>query len=311
MRNGRRPASRLTRRQFTRAALVGPAAAALGLSAAPALVSAGRIDPRINGVQIGAITYSFRAIPDAEVIVQTMAKMGIGLVELMSNHAEALAGAPPARDADALRNWRGKTSADTWRAVRTRFDDAGITLRLLCYNMNVKTFSDADIEYGFRMAQGLGVNLMSTSTQVSMARRVAPFADRYRITVAYHGHANLSDPDEVASPESFAACLAASRFHAINLDIGHFTAAGFDAVAFLRQHHDHITHLHLKDRRSPANGGANVPWGQGDTPIKEVLQLLKRERWDIPANVEFEYPGDPLVEVPRCLKYCRNALSSG
>jgi sugar phosphate isomerase/epimerase len=309
MRSRRRPAARLTRRQFTRAVLVGPPAAALGMAAAPAAVCAGRLDPRINGVQVGAISYSFRAIPDAEVIVQTMAKMGLGLVELMSNHAEALAGAPPARDAEALRAWRAKTSADTWRGVRRRFDDSGITLRLLCYNMNVKTFSDADIEYGFRMAQGLGVDLISTSTQVSMARRVGPFAERYRITVAYHGHANLSDPDEVASPESFAACLAASRFHAINLDIGHFTAAGFDPVAFLRQHHDHITHLHLKDRRSPANGGANVPWGQGDTPITAVLQLLKGERWNIPANIEFEYPGDPLIEVPRCLKYCRDALA--
>src|SRR5581483_11874369 len=106
MRNGRRPPARLTRRQFTRAALVGPAAAALGMAAAPVRVYAGGVDPRINGVLIGAISYSFRAIADAEVIVQTMAKMGIGLVELMSNHAEALAGAPPAHDVDALRGWR-------------------------------------------------------------------------------------------------------------------------------------------------------------------------------------------------------------
>jgi sugar phosphate isomerase/epimerase len=309
MPNGPLPPARLTRREFTRAALVGPAAAAIGIGAAPAALQALGIDSRINGVQVGAISYSFRAIADAEVIVRTMATMGLGLVELMSNHAEALAGAPPAGDAEALRRWRAKTSADTWRAVRRRFDDAGITLRVLCYNMNVKTFGDADIEYGFTMAKGLGVNLISTSTQVSMARRVAAFAERYRTTVAYHGHANLSDPDEVATPESFAACLAHSRYHAINLDIGHFTAAGFDPVAFLRQHHDRITHLHLKDRRSPANGGANVPWGQGDTPIKPVLQLLRRERWDIPANIEFEYPGDPLVEMPRCLQYCRDALA--
>lgn len=309
MRKGLRPAARLTRRQFTRTVLVGPATAALGARSGLAAAAVRRIDPRIHGVQVGAITYSFRAIADAEAIVRTIANMGIGLVELMSNHAEALAGAPPARDADALGAWRARTSADTWRPVRKRFDDAGITLRLLCYNMNVKTFRDADIEYGFRMAKGLGVTLISTSTQVSMARRVAPFAERYRTTVAYHGHANLSDPDEVATPESFAACLARSRYHAINLDIGHFTAAGFDAVAFLRQHHDRITHLHLKDRRSPANGGANVPWGEGDTPIKEVLQLLRRERWDIPANIEFEYAGDPLVEVPRCLRYCRDAIA--
>jgi hypothetical protein len=295
-----------TRREFTRAALGLPAA--LGLRPALAEAAAG-IEARIGGVEVGAISYSFRAIPDAEVIVRTMEQLGIGLVELMSNHAEALAGAPPPSNLDALRAWRAATTPDTWRPVRQRFDAAGITLRLLCYNMNVRTFTDADIDYGFRMAQGLGVSLISTSTQVSMARRVAPFAEKHRITVAYHGHANLTDPDEVATPESFAACMAHSRYHAINLDIGHFTAAGFDAVAFMRKNHERITHLHLKDRRSPANGGANVAWGQGDTPIREVLQVLKRERWNIPANIEFEYPGDPLVEVPRCLEFCREALA--
>jgi sugar phosphate isomerase/epimerase len=304
----KKPAGALwSRREFARAAVAVPAATWLALRHSPAAGAA--IDPRIAGVQIGAITYSFRAVPDAEVIVQTMVKMGIGLVELMANHAEALAGAPPSRDVDALRAWRAKTTPETWKRVRQRFDKAGIMLRVLCYNMNVRSSSDADIEYGFSMAKGLGVSLISTSTQVSMARRVAPFADRHRITVAYHGHANLTDPDEVATPESFSSCLAHSRYHAINLDIGHFTAAGFDAVAFLRQHHDRITHLHLKDRRTQANGGDNVAWGQGDTPIKAVLQLLKRERWDIPANIEFEYPGDPLVEVPRCLQYCKDALA--
>jgi sugar phosphate isomerase/epimerase len=267
------------------------------------------IDARIGGVQIGVITYSFRAIPDSEVIVRTVAQMGIGLVELMSNHAEALAGAPPVSNGEALRAWRATTTPETWRPVRNRFDDAGITLRLLCYNMNVRTFSDLDIEYGFRMAQGLGVSLVSTSTQVSMARRVAPFAEKYRTTVAYHGHANRTDSDEVATPESFAACLEHSRYHAINLDIGHFTAAGFDAVEFIKKNHDRITHLHLKDRRSPDKGGATVAWGQGDAPIRETLQLLKREKWDIPANIEFEYPGDPFVEVPRCLQFCRQVLA--
>jgi L-ribulose-5-phosphate 3-epimerase UlaE len=131
---------------------------------------------------------------------------------------------------------------------------------------------------------------------------------RPRIRVAYHGHANVTDADEVATPASFATCLSYSPFHRINLDIGHFTAAGFDAVDFLRANHAQITNLHLKDRQLPARGAANVPWGEGDTPIKEVLQLLSRETWDIPANIEFEYPGDPLVEVPKCFQFCKNAL---
>lgn len=298
-----------TRRDLGRV-VVGGAAAALGAGLTGARVTAATIDSRIRGVQIGAITYSFRALPDAQAIVKAMVSMGLGETELMSNHAEALAGAPTGPGtADALSAWRQHTTAETWAAVRRIFDNAGVELRTLCYNMNVKTFSDADIEYGLVMTKQLGVKVMSTSTQVSMAKRVAPFANKHQIIVAYHGHANVQQPDEVSTPETFAACLSLSKFHAINLDIGHFTAAGFDAVAFLREQHARITHLHLKDRRTPAHGAANVAWGEGDTPIAQVLQLLSREKWDIPANIEFEYEGDPMVEVPKCLAFCRRALA--
>ena len=310
-----RKRAHFTRREFGRIALAAvPASWALTSTfesgVAAGVPQAGRVNSKIKDVRLGAITYSYRAIPDAIDIVRAMAAMGLGEVELMSNHAEALAGAPSGRGAsEALNTWRQSASASTWAGVRRTFDQAGLQLRLLCYNMNVRSTSDEAIEYGFAMAKGLGVEAITTSTQVSMARRVAPFADRHRIPVAYHGHANIQDPDEVATPESFATCLSYSRYHTINLDIGHFTAGGFEAVAFLREHHARITNLHLKDRRKPANGGANVPWGQGDTPIKEVLQLLSREKWDIPANIEFEYPGDPLVEIPKCLQYCKDALA--
>jgi sugar phosphate isomerase/epimerase len=300
----------ITRRQFGKAALsVVPAASLLGGVAAAGTALAA-IESKISGVRIGAISYSFRALPDARAIVRAMVQMGIGEVELMSNHAEALAGAPvgPA-NADAIAAWRRTASPATWAGVRQVFQDAGIRLSLLCYNMNVRQTSDDAIEYGFAMAKGLGVPAMTTSTQVSMAKRVAPFADRHQIVVAYHGHANVADPDEVATPQSFATCLSYSKYHAINLDIGHFTAGGFDAVSFLRENNARITNLHLKDRQTPSHGGANLPWGQGDTPIGVVLRMLRSERWDMPANIEFEYDGDPLVEVPKCLQFCRQALA--
>ena len=301
----KRQSARFSRREFGKLALSAvPAFGVLSRRAAAATLGLAAIDSRIKGVRLGAITYSFRAITDANAIVKAMASMGLGEAELMANHAEALAGAPGGNN-DA---WRRSTSPDTWKRVRGVFDAAGISLRLLTYNMNVKTTSDEAIEYAFAMARGLGVDAITTSTQVSMAKRVAPFADKHKMPVAYHGHANLTDADEVATPASFATCLSYSRFHRINLDIGHFTAAGFNPVDFLRANHAQITNLHLKDRQSPARGAANVPWGEGDTPIKEVLQLLSREKWDIPANIEFEYPGDPLVEVPKCFQFCKNAL---
>src|SRR3954467_5415255 len=52
------------------------------------------INSKINGVQIGAITYSFRTIPSADDIIKAYVSIGLGEMELMSNHAEMLAGAP-------------------------------------------------------------------------------------------------------------------------------------------------------------------------------------------------------------------------
>ena len=320
---------RYSRREFAALTLAGLPAPWLLPSAR--LFAQARIESRINGVQIGAITYSFRTIPNAADIIKAYQTIGLGEMELMSNHAEALAGAPAgagggggrrgrgaptpeeqaARDAAAkvLHDWRMASSAATFAPVRKKIEDAGIELRLLCYNMNVRNTKDDEIEYAFKMAEWLGVKAISTSTQVSMAKRLAPFADKHKILVGFHGHANTTDPDEVAKPESFAAVMAASKYHAANLDIGHYIEAGYDPVAFIQQHHARITNLHLKDKKKASNGGGNTPWGQGDTPIQAVLKLLQKNKWDIPANIEFEYEGDPLVEVPKCLRQCKEALA--
>jgi sugar phosphate isomerase/epimerase len=100
-----------------------------------------------------------------------------------------------------------------------------------------------------------------------------------------------------------------SKYLKVNLDVGHFVSANYDPVAYIREHHADITNLHLKDRKK--NQGDNTPWGQGDTPIKEVLQLLKREKWPIPADIEYEYRGQgtPVEEVAKCVAYAKQALA--
>jgi sugar phosphate isomerase/epimerase len=331
-----------TRRDFGRLALAGlPAAWAVRnapLSALDRINSRDKINSRIGGVQIGAITYSFRTLP-VEDVLKAYTTIGIGEMELMSNHAEALAGAPSgrgggggrrgepptpeqqaARDAavKALADFRKSATAATFAPVRKRIEDMGVELKLLCYNMSdLRTLpdgrttgtSDDDIEYAFMMAKWLGVDAISTSTQVSMAKRIAPFADTHKMMVGFHGHANTKDTNEVATPETFDAVMAASKYHGANLDIGHYTEAGYDPVAFIQKHHARITNLHLKDKKKAERGGQNGPWGTGDTPIKECLKLLQKNKWDIPSNIEFEYEGDPVTEVTKCLQLCREYLA--
>jgi sugar phosphate isomerase/epimerase len=276
-----------------------------------------RIDSRINGVRIGVQSYGFRTLP-LEAAIKGMTDIGIGECELWSGHVEprpagVTPGGPPADPAaraaarEKTREWRLTTPLDHFTAVRKQFEAAGI--RLQAYNLSFNdSFTDEEIDRGFEMARALGAGFITASSTLTAAKRVAPFAEKHQMTVAMHGHANLVDPNEFAKPESFAQAMAMSKRFAVNLDIGHFFAAGFDPISYIEQHHDRITNLHLKDRKK--SDGPNMPWGEGETPIKEVLQLLRQKRYDIPANIEYEYKGeDPVVEVRKCFEYCKAALA--
>jgi sugar phosphate isomerase/epimerase len=144
-----------------------------------------------------------------------------------------------------------------------------------------------------------------------VAKRIAPIAEKHKTMIGFHGHDNDSDPNETGSLESYAKALSYGKYNAVNLDIGHFTATNQDAVAFLKEHHARITNLHIKDRKR--DHGPNQVWGQGDTPIGPVLQLLKKAKYKIPANIELEYAipegSDRVAEVKKCLAYCKKALA--
>jgi len=196
---------------------------------------------------------------------------------------------------------------DHYKAVRRKFDDAGI--QLYAYNYSFRdTFTDEEIARGFEMAKALGVKVLTASSNVTTARRVDPFAAKNKIRVGMHNHSRIV-PNEFATPDDFMeARKGMSDYIAINLDIGHFTAANFDPVEFLDKHHKNIVTLHIKDRKK--DQGANVVFGEGDTPIKAVLQLLKSKKLKIPANIEYEYKGaDTVAEVRRCFEYCKAALA--
>jgi sugar phosphate isomerase/epimerase len=307
-----------SRRDFGKIALAG-----LPLSAALA-----KINSEFNGVRIGAQSYSFRDRSLDEAI-QAMAEIGIGECELFSGHvepreerprpqggapgkAERKGGGPrggPEAEArrQKLREWRLSVPLSEFEATRKKFDDAGITL--FAFNVSFRDdFTDQEIDRGFEMAKALGVKIITASSTLTAAKRVAPFAEKHRITVSMHGHSNLVDPNQFATPESFAKANAMSKYFGINLDIGHFFAAGFDPVAYLEQNHGRIQLLHIKDRKK--DDGPNTPWGEGNTPIKQVLQLLKAKKYAIPANIEYEYSGeDTVAEVRKCLDYCKQALA--
>lgn len=291
--------SELTRREFA-GVVAGGLVSVLGSQQKP--------DSKIAGVRIGAQTYSFRD-RSLDATIEAMASIGLSYCELWQSQVETNedVGSPAGLDGRAaLRKWRLEVPLDHFREIRRKFDAAGITLT--AYNLSFNdSFTGDEIARGFEMAQALGVGVITASANVTTAAKVDQHARKSGITVAFHNHSDIR-PNEFATPDDFAAALkGASDKLAINLDIGHFTAANFDAVAYLDTHHDRIVSLHIKDRRR--NQGPNVPFGEGDTPIIAVLRRLRDRKWDIPAQIEYEYRGsDTVSEVRRSLEYCRRAL---
>jgi sugar phosphate isomerase/epimerase len=294
----------LTRREFS--------TLALSALAWPKLLA--QTANTVGGVTLGAQTYSFRQLDRpaggdmTDVLVKAFTECGLRDCELWSPMLEPAA-TPPAKVArEDLRKWRLETPLDHFTAIRKKFNSANIAIRAYNYSFN-DSFTEPEIDRGFEMARALGAEFITASSTLTAAKRVAPFAEKHKMVVSMHNHSNVKDPNEFATPESFAAALALSKYFKINLDIGHFTAANYDAVAYLKQHHASITNLHVKDRKR--DQGPNVEWGQGDTPMREVLQLLKQNKWPIAAYLEYEYKGagTPVDEVKKGLAYMRAALA--
>ena len=300
----------LNRREF--------GALALSTVALPSVLRA----QMVSGVRLGVQTYSFRELtrpPGGDLvdpIIAAMKECGLTECELWAPQIEPPSsfgrGRPTPEQAqqarEAAKTWRLETPINHFRAIQKKFEGAGMTIYAFNYSPN-NSFTDAEIDRGFEMAKALGAEIITASATIEAARRMAPFAAKHKMPVAMHNHSNVTDPNEFATLESLATALTLSPLFRINLDIGHFTAANYDAVAYIREHHASITNLHLKDRKK--DQGPNTAWGTGDTPIRQVLQLLKQERWPIRAYIEYEHNGEagPVDEVKKCFAFAKSALA--
>jgi sugar phosphate isomerase/epimerase len=208
------------------------------------------------------------------------------------------------RIADELRKWRLAVPASEIAKVRRRFEDAGVLIQIVKVD-GIFNMPDDEVGYEFQLARNLGARAISTEISVPDTKRLGQLADKHQMMVGYHGHGATSAAD-------FETVFSYAAHNGANLDIGHFTAGqNTSPVPFLKQHHDRITHVHIKDRK--LNNGPNMPFGQGDTPIKEVLQLIRDNKWNIQATIEFEYPipegSDRMTELKKTVDYCRAALA--
>jgi len=339
------------RREFLQKSVLGIAGvltAPTWLQGAPALIkSLGKPNSLINGVQIGCITYSYRSMADqsAEATLQYVLDSGISSIELMGDPAESFAGMPTPnfnrsrifqlggkqRRGEALTedekkeladlqaqstaynktvaDWRAKADMKKFEHLGKMYKDAGVTIYAFKPNAFGANNTKAEVVYGMRAAKALGASHVTLEhpSNDDQTLRLGKMGEQEGMAVGYHGH-------EQETFSFWDTALAQSSKNGLNLDAGHYIAAGHsDLIALVEKQHARILSMHTKDRQTPGNGKGNLAWGTGDTPIVELLQLMKKNKYKFPATIELEYQvpqgSDPIKEVQKCLEYCRKALS--
>lgn len=315
----------MTRRELGKAALA-------ALPASPLLA---KPDSKFSGVQIGAITYSFRSLPStADHLLKYCVELGLSSIELMSDPAETYAGIPAApprpsgpgrkgggrvplspeqqaaarKAAEDRTKWRLSASMDKYKELRARFSDAGVKIEIFKLALT-EAMSDDEYDYVFTVARALGASCvtMELPAQAALSKRIGQFAARHKIFAGYHNHMQVN-------ASSWDTALSQSSYNSINLDVGHFSEAiSASPVPFIREKASRITSFHLKDKKFGTNGGGNVPWGTGQTGLREILQLMKKEKYRWPANIELEYNvpegSSVMAEMAKCVQFCKDALS--
>jgi sugar phosphate isomerase/epimerase len=322
-------ANMITRRRFTTSTLSVLALAKLGASDILGQATAAKpinstIDGVLMGVQSASFTFSGMGLKE---IIETMRAVGLSTIDVMSEHVENFLGAPvslpgagrpgpwvprPPRPAgsrppgfpspdpvkrEALRQWRLNADLAKFHEVGQMFTDAG--LQFFAYNLSFdNSFTDQEMDKTFLMTKALGTKIITASSPVEIFPRLKPFAEKHDVIVALHNH--------TIGPKEFEQAMALSDKFWVNLDVGHFFASGFDPVSYLQQHHARITNIHIKDRKS--HGGDSVPFGDGETPLPAVFQLMKKERYGFPACIEYVGPAGPAIELASCLQYCKDTI---
>jgi sugar phosphate isomerase/epimerase len=322
--------SRISRRKF-----LGAAAATAAITAIPFNFSFAigtqnkKPNSKVAGVQLGCTTYSYRNMPHkVDDVIPYLLLAGINSIELRSVAEEDL-GIPemPIRPAgqltdkekadfakandearEAQRKWRLSLPMPKYADMRKKFNDAGINVYIAKFAPSAWT--DEEIDYAYDAAKVLGSIGITDEMTDAACRRLGKFAEKHKSLAMYHTHGQVADPGF-----SFDKFLSYSPANMLNLDAGHYYGAtGLHPNKVIEQYHDKMRSIHIKDKTGPKNAtpDTNMPFGKGETPIADILLLLKKEKWPISVDVELEYPipegSNAAKEVAKSIEYMRNIL---
>jgi sugar phosphate isomerase/epimerase len=336
MENNNKSNNQVSRRKF-----LGLSAAAAAFSVLPMnfslagesnLQKGNKPNSKFGGVQVGAITYSWRSMPgSAEEILKYCIQDGISSIELMGDVAEKYAGLPqaPARQAGAVlsdaekaafakaskeavesqKKWRISATMKKFEELRRMYNEAGVNIHIAKFSP--ENWSDEEINYSFKAAKALGAIGVCNEIGDNACKRIGPIAQKHGMYAIFHQHGQPGEPGW-----NFDKFLEYSPANMLNFDAGHyFGATGLHPNGIIERLHKRIVSVHLKDKTGPKSNpvNTNMAWGKGETPIADVLLLIKKNKWPINVDIELEYPvpegSDAVAEVKKCVEFCKAILA--
>jgi sugar phosphate isomerase/epimerase len=293
-------------------------------------------DGMIGGVRIGLESYSLSTLPHDTIVdtmIRVMVEMGLregsvtdatlqptDLAEKLrlargnggqgrTLSAEQQAAVTEANN--ALKQWKASVGLDYFKDVRKKFNAAGLDINAFFPGGMTANSTDAELERNCDIAKALGARVIINMMTKSAAKRFAPLAEKNDLRVALTGRPSgaSTNPDLIMVPADYLEVVGYSKNYGIDLDTGDATGGGFDVMPFFREHHDKFISLHLKDRKKD---NTSMPWGEGDSPVREVLELIRDKKYPILGYIDCDYAtapgGDRVADVKKCLAYAKSVL---
>jgi sugar phosphate isomerase/epimerase len=300
-------------------------------------------DSNFGGVQIGAITYSWRSMPGGvENIIRYCKETGISSVELMSNDVEEFLGAPknpmmkmfappppppkaPAGVAPSTpppMQQRPELTAEQkaeiekynqamkgWRASLpiSKFTDVRKMFDDAGIKIHIIKFSPArwsDEEIDYAFKAAKALGAKGVTEEIG--------DDAVKKLVPFAEKNGLfaifhNHMQFAKAGFSYDPYIAVSPAVMFNFDAGHFFGStGLHPNTIIEKYHDRIVSIHMKDKTGPKTDPANTNqvWGQGEAPIADILLLIKEKGWPIHCDIELEYDVKPWSDAVKEVKTC-------
>jgi sugar phosphate isomerase/epimerase len=235
----------------------------------------------ILGWKIGPQIYSFKNFPFDEAVKKVRA-CGVSSFELYSGQR-------------LTRDSEDKVGPGMSKDAFKKFRDLLAANECVPHAMGVTGYDRAHFDF----AASLGISVLNIEPGFDKIAGVNELAEEYKINVGLHNHPKPSiywDPQIVLdhlkdTSTRIGACC----------DTGHWLRSNLNPLECIQKFKGRISSFHIKDLKKNAAGnygGADVPLGQGEVGIAEILKECAAQRVRCPFSIEYEANWDnnqPLV----------------